>query len=251
MITKKNIANLRELHHKEGREQAQLFIVEGTKSCLEVMNSSMQVMEIFATEKWQEKHSDLQLPNITTVAAKEMERISTLKTTPEVLATVKIPSYTITDIYDEAPLLVLDHITDPGNLGTMIRTADWFGYSQILCSEKTVDFTNPKVIQATMGSFTRMKVIHTPLLPYLNSLNNRDIFGLCMNGEAINEIPFPKNPILIVGNESRGISDEVMQLLTCRVHIPTFNPNSTSAESLNAAVATAVALYECSRQKTQ
>ncbi len=248
MITKREIANLRELHHKEGREQAQLFLIEGTKSCLEAMNSSIQIVEIFATEKWQEKHNTVQLNNIKTTTLKEMERLSCLKTTPEVLAVAKIPTHSLTHFRDDSPLLVLDHITDPGNLGTIIRTADWFGFSQILCSEKTVEFTNPKVIQATMGSFSRVKVVHAPLVPFFNTIKDRAILGLCMEGKAINTISFPKNPIVVVGNESRGISEEIMQLLTQKVLIPTFNPNATSAESLNAAIATAIALYECNRQ---
>ncbi len=247
MITKSKIQEIRKLHKREGREAAQLFIVEGTKSCLELLQSSIPTVHIFATEKWLSKHHDILFPNIETVSAAEMERLSCLKTTPEVLAIAQIPQFSIEEIKPEKPLLVLDNITNPGNLGTIIRTADWFGISQILCSEQTVEFTNPKVIQSTMGSFTRSSIIYTNLPAYLSTIKNRPILGLLMEGKAIEEVAFPSNSILVVGNESRGISEEVMALLTTPVHIPSYNPNFSSAESLNASIAAAIALFQMSK----
>ena len=169
-----------------------------------------------------------------------MSRISTMQTPPELLAIARQRSE-VQGVPDSEPLLVLDHISDPGNFGTIVRTADWFGIRHIVCSPDCVEFYNPKVIQATMGSFAHIRVHRCELVPFLRKAGDRRILGTFLNGVSINEFEFQKNDIVVIGNESNGISAEVAQTVTHRITIPA--AESCAAESLNAAVAAAVVMY--------
>jgi TrmH family RNA methyltransferase len=142
---------------------------------------------------------------------------------------------------------VLDAIRDPGNLGTIIRTADWFGFDQILCSEDCVEFTNPKVIQATMGSFTRVKIVYTNLQEYLKTQTHRTVYGLYMNGEQIQKQSFHHNDIVIIGSESHGISETLLPLINKKIEIPMYPHLNATPESLNAAMAAGVFMFEFRR----
>jgi len=190
------------------------------------------------SEQSEESHA-----NTTTISEKEMERISCLTTPPEILCIVKKPQYHIENLNDAKPLLVLDAIRDPGNLGTIIRTADWFGFDQILCSEDCVEFTNPKVIQATMGSFTRVKVVYAHLADYLKTQNHRTVYGLYMNGESIQKQSFKDNDMVIIGSESHGISEELIPYINKKIEIPMSPHEDSAPESLNAAIATGIFMY--------
>ena len=241
LISKTLISQIRLLHHKKHRDEQRLFIVEGVKSCLEILQSNLEVVQYFATERLggEEIFSPLQ-----TISEKEMERISCLTTAPEILCIVKMPQYELNDLNDAKPLLVLDAIRDPGNLGTIIRTADWFGFDQILCSEDCVEFTNPKVIQATMGSFTRVKIVYANLANYLKSQTHRTIYGLYMNGEPIRKQSFKDNDIVIIGSESHGISELLTSFINKKTEIPIFPRKGSVPESLNAAIAAGVFMFE-------
>jgi TrmH family RNA methyltransferase len=172
-----------------------------------------------------------------------MERISCMTTAPEMLCIVKKPPYQLGDLDDTKPLLVLDTIRDPGNLGAIIRSADWFGFDQILCSEDCVEFTNPKVIQATMGSFTRVKIVYSNLANYLKTQTHRTIYGLYMNGEPIQKQSFNNHDIVIIGSESHGISEILTPYINKKIEIPMFPHEKSVPESLNAAMAAGIFLF--------
>lgn len=240
MITKGKIACIRLLHQKKHREEQGLFIVEGKKSCLELYHSNFEIIECYVTEIFDE----IKDVNVILISEKEMERISCLATPQKVLCVVKTPNYSLEDIDNEKPLLILDTLRDPGNLGTIIRTADWFGFSQILCSETCVEFTNPKVIQATMGSFTRVKMIYSSLENYLETKKTRKIYGLFMEGDFIQNQKFTKNDIIVLGSESHGITPSVTKYINNKISIPLISQQASVPESLNAAIAAGIFLYQ-------
>jgi len=247
LISKSLISQIRLLHHKKHRDEQQLFIVEGVKSCIETIKSDFEVVHCFTTSRHFERNEEI--PTITIISSKEMERISCLSTAPEILCVVKKTQYNTNDLSEEKPLLILDAIRDPGNLGTIIRTADWFGFDQILCSEDCVEYTNPKVIQATMGSFTRTKIVYTNLTDYLKTQNHRTVYGLYMSGESIKKQVFKENDIVIIGSESHGISETISTFINRKIEIPIFPHKDAAPESLNAAIAAGIFMYGYRNEK--
>lgn len=247
MISKNKISELKKLSQKKFREERGAFVVEGTKSVEDLLASSLPVEELFATTSWLQAHHG-QLAGITAVEVTdtELERITALTTPQQVLAVVRTPHFTPADLDFEDALLVLDGIRDPGNLGTILRTADWFGFRQVLCSEDCVEWTNPKTVQATMGSFTRVKVVYAHLPECLSQVQGR-IFGTFMQGEAIQNVDFQKNDILVIGNEGKGISPDVEQCVQHRISVPLVERDTAHAESLNASIAAAIVMYEFRR----
>lgn len=252
MLSKNQIKFLQSLKLKKNREAYSCFVAEGTKIVLELINSSIKVEKVFATSSFL---SDTTIPKnieITEVSEKDLERISFLSTPNQVLAVCKQPTNLITQIETKNKLiLALDDIKDPGNLGTIIRIADWFGIEQIVCSHETVEVFNPKVIQATMGSIARVKIFYTDLLQFLQTqkANEISIFGAFLDGENIFKIQ-KSNGILLIGNESAGISENLTKYITTRINIPSFSHlknTSGEAESLNAAIATAIICAEFRR----
>jgi TrmH family RNA methyltransferase len=243
MISKNRISQIRKLHAKKFRDESGLFLVEGYKSVEMLCDSDFVVEEIFATENsLRENNSWLKNHEITMVSADEMSRISTMQTPPELLAIAQQRT-NLTEIPDDQPVLALDHISDPGNLGTIIRTADWFDIRHIVCSPDCVEFYNPKTIQATMGSFAHMYIHKLPLTQFLRDESaRRRILGTFLNGENIREITFQPSDIVVIGNESNGISDEVSETVTHRITIPTPARDRAAAESLNAAIAAAIVM---------
>jgi len=242
LISKAHISQIRLLHHKKHRDEQGVFIVEGVKSCMETLQSELEVVQCFVTSRHSALDAESQA-NWITISEKEMERISCLTTAPEILCIVKTPTYQLNNLNDAKPLLVLDAIRDPGNLGTIIRTADWFGFEQILCSEDCVEFTNPKVIQASMGSFTRIKIVYAHLADYLKTKNHRTIYGLYMKGEPIHKQSFKNNDIVIIGSESHGISKNMASFINTKIEIPIFPHEGKAPESLNASIAAAIFMY--------
>ena len=217
--------------------------MEGYK-CVEMLCSSdFVVEEIFATENAiRENENWLKNKGITIVTVDEMSRISTMQTPPELLAIAQQRTNP-PGIPTDQQLLALDHISDPGNLGTIIRTADWFGIQHIVCSPDCVEFYNPKVIQATMGSFTHVHIHKRSLPEFLQQESaHRRILGTFLNGESIRDFSFRPNDIVVIGNESNGISDEVAQTVTRRITIPSPVQGRDTAESLNAAIAAAIVM---------
>lgn len=243
MISKNRISQIRKLHAKKFRDEEGLFLVEGYK-CVEMLcGSDFKIEEIFATETALRDNDWLRPLSPTLITAEEMSRISTMQTPPELLAIAQQRT-NLPKIPNNQPVLVLDHISDPGNLGTIIRTADWFDIQHIVCSPDCVELYNPKVIQATMGSFAHVNVHKLPLVPFLqNEGQHRRILGTFLNGTDIRTLDFQPSDIVVIGNESNGISDEVAQTVTQRITIPSAAQGRETAESLNAAIAAAVVMF--------
>lgn len=249
MLSKAKISSITRLHQRKFRDASGLFIVEGAKSVGDLLRSSLTVEELFATTEWCEKNRQF-CPSgvvLTEVAGKELERISAWKTPQPVLAIVHKPDYKLEDISVNCPMLLLDDLRDPGNLGTIIRTADWFGIRQIVCSENSVEWSNPKVVQATMGSFTRVKTFYVDLVSFISQkLKGKRILGTFLEGTPLKQMHLSKNDIFIIGNEANGITDAVKECVSDKVLIQSGIQGDDKAESLNAAIAAAIMMYELS-----
>lgn len=234
MLSKNEIKYIQTLYHKKQRELNRLFIVEGKKIVDEVLSSNYKVEKIYATQKWVDT-TDYE--NSIMVTDEELARISALPTPNQVLAIVKIPDSNELFNLIKKLSLVLDGIQDPGNFGTIIRIADWFGIENIICSDDCVELYNPKVIQSTMGSFTRVNVIYTDIEPFLQE-HKLPVYGALLNGKDVREITKPQEGLLIIGNEGKGIRENILPYINNAVSIAKVG----GAESLNAAVATGILL---------
>ena len=245
MLSKAKISSIRKLAQKKFRDEAGVCIVEGTKSVLDLLRSSLEVRELYATPAWKATYGGAAgCVRCEEVTAEELERISCLTTPQDVLAIAELPRPDIRQLSFHEPILVLDGIRDPGNMGTIIRTADWFGIRQVVCSPDSVELANPKTIQATMGSFTRMKVFYTDLPNFLSDKRiEGEIYGTFMEGTDIRQTVCAANSVIVIGNEGKGISPEVAQCITKKIHIPSGAPAGDHAESLNASIAAAIVMY--------
>ena len=248
-MTKNDIKFIQSLKQTKFRRENKMFVVEGNKLVSELLASDFKVENILVTETWLEKFSDMaaSLKSYEIVNAKQMEQMSSLVTPPGIIATAHTPFYNINpkDAKNEF-ILALDGISDPGNLGTIIRTADWFGINKIVCSNDCADAWQAKTIQSTMGSIFRIRIMETDLREFLfetQSLDNTNfttpIYGALMEGENIfTKKIAKKNGVIIIGSESHGIRKDVLPLVTSPIHIPRGKGSQT--ESLNASVAAAI-----------
>ena len=247
MIGKGKISSITRLHQKKFRDESGLFIVEGVKSVNDLLRSSFEVEEVLATEAWVGEHES-EVPaaaELILVTPAEMERLSAWKNPQPVMAVVRIPKREVSDIQYDQPLLMLDDLRDPGNMGTIIRTADWFGIRQIVCSQTTVELYNPKVIQATMGSFTRVKVYYTDLEYFIdNNLKERRVLGAFLEGTAVQRFEFQPSDVIVIGNEANGITEAVAQKINTKILIDSPVKSTDKAESLNASIAAAILMYQ-------
>jgi len=252
MLSKARIKLITQLKQKKFREINNMFIAEGSINVTDFIKSGINVIGLFATDKWmQTNEQNIANKNLTLVSTKELKKISALSSPSEVLAILSLPiTNDVNNISIENLTLALDSISDPGNLGTIIRTADWFGIKQIFCSSNTVDAYNPKVVQATMGSLARVEVIHTDLKKlFTNKPKNLPIFGAVLNGEPITKFKPQENGIILIGSEAHGISNELLPYITQKITIPSVNQNlSNNLESLNASVANAIICYALCKQ---
>ena len=230
---------------KKVRDEEQKFVVEGNKSVEELLQSSFRVEAIVATREWLDTHT---IPCESYEAShEEIEKISLLQHPQDVWALAYCKDYgSQTTLH--GLVLALDGVQDPGNLGTIIRLADWFGVSQIICSTDCVDVYNPKVVQATMGAIFRMPVRYVDLPEFLRNTKECVTFAADMAGENVYEAELPENAVLVMGNEGNGISDAVASLVNRTIHIPSFNTTGKTSESLNVAVATAILCSEFKRR---
>jgi len=240
MVSKNQIKLIKNLYQKKYRNLHNLFIVEGEKGINEFLNSDLILHSLFYTPQFELKNS---LDNSQIITEVELKKISLLKTPNKAVAIFNKPQQNF--LVSKGLTLVLDKINDPGNLGTIIRLSDWFKVSQLVCSLDTVDCFNPKVVQATMGSLSRVNVVYTDIKLYLESVS-LPIFASAMEGENIYKIKLPKQGILIMGNEANGISEAVFNQATHKLAIPRFN-DYNKPESLNVATATAILLSEFNR----
>jgi TrmH family RNA methyltransferase len=235
MISKANIKFIKSLQIKKYRKQEQCFVVEGSKSVHELLNSDFETTMVVGTGEFISQLNKKTKAEIIEVSPKELEGLGEFQTNDSALAIARIKPNKELQVSDSEFALVLDDIRDPGNLGTIIRTADWYGIKKVVASEETADFYNAKVISATMGSFTRAEIFYTNLEAYLSSANHK-IYGAFLDGHDVHQLDFGKGGLIVIGNESKGISTNVERLITDRITIPRYG----QAESLNAAIATAV-----------
>ncbi|RQP12139.1 MAG: RNA methyltransferase [Chryseobacterium sp.] len=241
MLTAHKIKLMQSLDKRKYRQKYNMFLVEGNKTINELPASPVTVVEVFSTDP-----SLLFLPTITVtqISAAELRKISFLQHPKDSVALCRLPDEP--GAADSPRRLILDGIQDPGNLGTLIRLADWFGMEEIICSPDTVDVYNPKVIQATMGSFARVRVIYAELEAFLSNVE-RAVFATDMLGDDIYDIDFPTSFDLILGNEGNGISAAVRNKADRVVTIPRFG-DKQSTESLNVAMAAGIILGQAYRK---
>jgi RNA methyltransferase, TrmH family len=240
MMTKKQIKYINSLQQKKFRVENNSFMVEGAKSVLELIQSDFEVELLFVTDDFFEQHVNLlQSIQIQAVIVNQvdLEKAGSFSSNNAALAVVKTKENRELLVSENEFALILDDIRDPGNLGTIIRVADWYGIHKIICSHSTVDFYNPKVISATMGSFTRSNLYYTDLEDFIKK-QAINIYGTLLNGDNIHQTKFAESGYIVIGNEANGISPEIERLITHKITIPKFG----QAESLNAGIATAVVL---------
>ena len=242
MFSKQQQKYVQSLQIKKYRQEHQSFLVEGAKSVLELLDSDFQIELLLCTSKFfEENEKKLEKILAEQISQTELEKISTLQSNDAAVAVARMrPNESIKASAKEF-VLVLDDIRDPGNLGTIIRIADWYGIKKLICSDTTVDFYNPKVIAASMGSFTRIKAFYTNLTDYFKAIQTTDkaaVIGTFLNSANIHQFSFPESGYIVLGNESNGIGETVEQFVTNKVTIPRFG----KAESLNVGIATAIVL---------
>ncbi len=245
MITKKDIQFIRSLSQRSVRESEGLFIAEGEKLIEELVNSELKVEQIYSTNE------QFIGANVEHVAPSVMERISQLKSANSSLALVEIPRYELNvEALKSRLVIALDNIQNPGNLGTIIRLADWFGVEDILASHSTVDCFNPKVVQATMGAITRVRVHYCDINQTLSELSQGGvpIYGTYLEGENIYSSQLTQSGVIVMGNEGQGISKQVGEWVNHKLFIPPYPAESSSCESLNVAIATAIVCSEFRRR---
>lgn len=235
MLTAHKIKVLQSLDRKKYRQKYNLFLVEGNKIIKEIPHSNYKIKEIFSVNPSELKIDDA---DVVQISEAELKKVSFLQNPKDSVAVCELPDETKN--VESKIRLVLDGIQDPGNLGTIIRLADWFGISEIICSEDTVDVYNPKVIQASMGSFLRVNVVYTDLVKYLSETDLL-VIGTDMDGTNLYHFKFPEEFLLVLGNEGNGIRPETEKALTEKVTIPRFG-KFQSTESLNVSMATGIIL---------
>ena len=240
MVSKNQIKLITSLQQKKYRKQEQLFFAEGVKVVQELLNSNFELQDLFTTKQ---DFLTVSKNKVHAISEAELKKISALTTPNTCLAVFKIPKAVA---YEQNGLiLALDDVRDPGNLGTIIRLCDWFGIKTLFCSEESVDVYNPKVVQATMGSISRVNVVYGNLEQFLTAAK-LPIFGTFMDGSIIYKEKLPTEGIIVMGNEANGISKPIENLVSKRITIPRFG-DLQATESLNVATATAIILSEFKR----
>ena len=234
MLSKNKIKFIQSLKQKKYRLLHQLYVVEGEKIVNEFLNSDWEIEQIYATKEWN--------GNAVEVTSKELERISSLKTPNKVLAIIKIPKRK--SVISGNLVLALDAVKDPGNLGTIIRLADWFGVQHVICSQNCVDLYNPKVVQATMGSICRIQVQYLNLKSTLENMTDYKICAAVTDGQSVFSVEKSEKRIVLLGSESHGISNELIELADQKITIP--KSENSKAESLNVANACGIILAQLS-----
>ncbi|MDP4277743.1 MAG: RNA methyltransferase [Bacteroidota bacterium] len=247
MLNKATQKWIRSLEQKKYRQELGLFLAEGNKLTEDLL-SLLPCRLLVATQAWSAAHEQIKVNERIVTDQETLNHLSLLKHPQEVLGVFEIPDYSIQpqDLNGKISL-ALDNIQDPGNLGTILRIADWFGIDQVICSIGTADAFNPKTVQATMGAIGRIKLCYTDLCSFL-SQTTLPIFGTFLEGKIIYDCPLPAEGIIVMGNEGNGISAEVASLVTEKLFIPDFPAGKSGSESLNVSVATAIVCSEFRRR---
>ncbi len=246
MISKAKARFIKSLQVKKYRQAEQCFIVQGAKAVKETLSSGFTVLTVAGTKEFMKSLSGSlagRSGELIEVTEDDLAVIGSMEANNAALAVVRMKTPVKPVLPEDEYTLVLDDIRDPGNLGTIIRTADWYGVRNIIASPETTDVYNPKVINATMGSFIRVNLFYTPLEEML-ALSTQPVLGAFLDGEDVHQMKFEKGGLLVIGNEARGISPSVEKKIQRRITIP----RTGGAESLNASVATAIILDNISRQ---
>lgn len=249
MISKAQIQFIQSLQQKKYRQLNRLFIAEGTKIANELLAFPHRLHSVYASADWIHQHSQkLDTIKVMEVNEQSLKKISLLASPNEVVCIVKMEAveFNLSQLTSEF-CLALHEVQDPGNLGTIIRLADWFGIETVLCSEGTVDAYNPKVIQSTMGSFLRCKVHYCDLKQCLEFTNQNQLpsYAAVLDGTSVYKTKLQENGLLIMGNESKGISEELLKLIKYKISIPSFS--KMNSDSLNVSIATAILCSELRR----
>lgn len=252
MIPKKLLKLAKSLQHKKYRYQERLFLVEGAKSMVELLSSSFTIRTLIGTPVFVDQHKSLiegRFPDSSVYLASEatISSVSSFKNNNTGIALVEMPEAAAAPLILDGYTLVLDNIRDPGNLGTIIRIADWYGITSIISSPETTDEFSPKVISASMGSFLRVSFYRTNLEDYLSDIQLPIYGSLVGQGISVHEVDFAEHGVIILGSESEGISTSLIRYVTQSIHIPQYG----SAESLNVGIATAVLCDNMRRKLTK
>lgn len=250
MLSKNDIKNIKSLEHKKFRDEKGLFIAEGHKLVGELLGVFRCVL-LAATDEWIESHGRIPAERVETVTSDELKRASLLRSPQDVLAVFSIPDdrETMKSVATGNLVLALDDVQDPGNMGTIVRIADWFGIKDIFCSRGTADIFNPKAVQATMGALARVRIHYTDLVKEISSLPaSVPIYGTFLDGQTIYDTKLSGNGVIIMGNEGNGISPEVGKTVNRRLYIPNWPAGAVTSESLNVAIATAIVCSEFRRR---
>jgi TrmH family RNA methyltransferase len=251
MLNKNNIKFIKSLSEKKNRENYKLFIAEGDKIVSEAIKNKFSIKIIFASKEWLIKNEgQISTSEIIEVTENELRKISTLKTPNKVLAVIEKPEniFNIVSLKNKLTI-VLEDIQDPGNLGTIIRTADWFGIENIICSKNSVDVYNSKVVQASMGAILKVKVWYFDIIDILHENSDKiPVYGMYLEGENIFKTQLLEKGIIIFGNESKGISEKLGKLIKKRLTIPD-NNSQKQIESLNVSMAVSITCAEFIRQQ--
>jgi len=243
MLSKNQIQLITSLKQKKFRTLHKLFVAEGKKTIEELLNSRFKLHQLYTTTLENTVSDDL----VTSISSTELKKISFLKTPNKALALFKMAE--MQDVDFGQLVLALDNVRDPGNLGTIIRLCDWFGVKDLICNDETVDCYNPKVIQATMGSLSRVNVTYVNLNKVLHD-RKENKFGAFLDGDNVYDLNLPNSGILVLGNEANGITSNVATAISQRITIPQFGEHQDT-ESLNVANAAAILLSEFKRRPTE
>lgn len=249
MLSKNKTKYIHSLESKKNRNEAGLFVAEGTKTVCELL-TVFPCQLLVATPEWLHTHPLPEVGEVVEASREEIRKAGFMKTPQEVLAVFMQPTVTFNPSgLANSLCLALDNIQDPGNLGTIIRLADWFGIDHLFCSTHTVDVYNPKVIQATMGGIAHVQVSYHHLPELIEQLSPLPVYGTFLDGASIYDEPLSNHGLIIMGNEGNGISPEIEKLVNRRLYIPNYPPGRETTESLNVAIATSVVCAEFRRRR--
>ncbi len=247
-LSNNQIKYIRSLGEKKFRNQFNTFVAEGEKLVFDLMESC-RCQIIAALPETLNKYPNIIAEKVIETTDAKLKKATFLKTPPPVIAVFDQPQFNIDEIdLNKHISIVLDNIQDPGNVGTIIRIADWFGIDNIICSKDSADVYNPKTVQATMGSIARVNVIYTDIISFLSNNANLPVYGTFLNGNNIYDEKLSDHGFIVMGSEGKGISSEVEKFINKRLFIPNYPINKKSSESLNVAAATAIVCSELRRR---
>ncbi|MDO5570385.1 MAG: RNA methyltransferase [Bacteroidales bacterium] len=247
-ISKNKIKFIKSLELKKFRKENKMFVAEGNK----LIHDNIEFFEcktLIATQEWFDANKNVNASEVIVATKDELSKASFLKTPQDVIGVFSIPEYSLNiDELKNKLSIVLDTIQDPGNMGTIIRLADWFGIENIICSNETTDCYSPKAIQATMGAIARVKIHYTSLSRFLQDMKGCNIYGTFLEGSNIYDTELSHNGLIVMGNEGNGINKDLYEYITHKLHIPNYPPERETSESLNVAIATAIICSEFRRR---